>query len=341
MSSHVLADLGWSAFYLSQLSLDEVSFSPARVSEVHRSRLECLIEDGSVSIEPGDTSLFAVGDWVLLEGSKLIRRLDRRSELTRKAAGTSVQKQLIAANVDTLLIVTSCNADFNPSRLERYLALAAEAGCEAVLLLTKADLVEDAADYVRRAEALSQGVIALPVNALDPPLVCETLEPWVKSGQTVALVGSSGVGKTTVTNALTGRDEATQGIREGDAKGRHTTTYRALLPVYGGGWLIDTPGMRELRLADVADGIATVFSDIEELAEGCRFRDCTHVSEPGCAVLAAIDTGLLDPRRLANWQKLKREDRYNSETLAEARDRNRRFTKMVKKALALKENLEK
>ncbi len=340
MTQQTLAGLGWSAFFLSQLDLDELSLTPARVSAVHRSRLEALTEAGPVSVEPGDTGSYAVGDWLLLDGPRVVRRLDRRSVLARKAAGTGAERQLIAANVDTLLIVSSCNADFNPGRLERYLALAAEAGCEAVVLLTKADLVEDAADYACKAEKLARGLIAMPVNATDPA-VAGMLAPWTKAGRTVALLGSSGVGKTTLTNALTGRADATQAIREDDAKGRHTTTHRALVPIPSGGWLIDTPGMRELRLADVADGIAEVFSDIEEIAENCRFRDCSHASEPGCAVQAAIAEGALDPRRLASWEKLRREDRYNSETLAEAHDRNRKFGKMVKKALALKDRLDR
>ncbi len=339
MTQQTLAGLGWSAFFLSQLDLDELSLTPARVSAVHRSRLEALTEAGPVSVEPGDTGSYAVGDWLLLDGPRVVRRLDRRSVLARKAAGTGAERQLIAANVDTLLIVSSCNADFNPGRLERYLALAAEAGCEAVVLLTKADLVEDAADYACKAEKLARGLIAMPVNATDPA-VAGMLAPWTKAGRTVALLGSSGVGKTTLTNALTGRADATQAIREDDARGRHTTTHRALVPIPSGGWLIDTPGMRELRLADVADGIAEVFSDIEEIAENCRFRDCSHASEPGCAVQAAIAEGALDPRCLASWEKLRREDRYNSETLAEAHDRNRKFGKMVKKALALKDRMD-
>ena len=309
---------------------------PARVVSVHRSRLELLTEAGPTAIEPGATGGFAVGDWLLLEDGALVRRLDRKSELARKAAGTGIERQLIASNVDTLFIVTSCNADFNLNRLERYLALAADAGSESVILLTKADLAEDAEDYVREAEKLARGQIALPVNALDPA-VTEALAPWTKPGRTVALVGSSGVGKTTLMNALTGRHDATQGIREDDAKGRHTTTHRELVGLPGGAWLIDTPGMRELRLTDITDGIAAVFDDVEELAATCRFRDCAHETEPGCAVQAAVAAGDLDPRRVANWQKLKREDRYNNETIAEARARNRKFAKMVKTAVSKKE----
>lgn len=332
MSDTTPAGLGWSAYFLSQLTLDELALTPARVAAVHRGRLELLTGAGAVSVEPGATGEFAVGDWVLLDGRCIVRRLDRRSELSRRAAGTGAERQLIAANVDTLFVVTSCNAEFNPSRLERYLALAAEAGCDPVVLLTKADLCDEPDDYRRRAEALARGLIALPLDARDPS-VADRLAPWTRPGQTAALVGSSGVGKTTLANALTGRRDATRAARADDERGRHTTTYRALLPLAQGGWLIDTPGMRELRLADAAEGIAEVFADIEDLAAQCRFRDCAHEVEPGCAVRAALDAGRLDPRRLANWHKLRREERRNSETLAEARDRDRRFGKMVRQAM--------
>lgn len=334
MNRQKLADLGWSAFELSQLDLSELGLLPARVAAVHRARLDLLTESGPVSLTPpGSTGDFAVGDWLLLDAARLVRRLDRKSLISRRAAGTGIARQLIAANVDTIFVTTSCNADFNPARIERYLALAAEAGCEAVVLLTKADLVDDAADYVRQAEALAPGLIALPVDTRDPGLA-ERLSPWIAAGRTVALVGSSGVGKTTLINTLTGRSDATRTIREDDAKGRHTTTHRALVPIAGGAWLIDTPGMRELRLTDAAEGISEVFSEISALAGRCRFRDCTHSTEPGCAVQEAVERGEIDPRRVANWQKLRREEQVNSETLAEARERNRRFGRHVRKTLA-------
>jgi ribosome biogenesis GTPase / thiamine phosphate phosphatase len=243
--------------------------------------------------------------------------------------------QLIAANVDTLFIVTSCNADFNPARLERYLALSAEAGTEAVILLTKADGSSDAARYRDQAERLSRNLHALTLDARDPG-VAGLLADWCRDGQTVALLGSSGVGKTTLTNSLTGLSEATAPARESDARGRHTTTIRSLHALTGGGWLIDTPGIRALSPADAASGIDSVFEDVVELAGLCRFRDCTHQSEPGCAVRAAIAEGRLDEDRLHRWEKLKQEDRFNSATPAEARALARRFGKQVKQSLAAK-----
>jgi ribosome biogenesis GTPase len=326
MTEYTLSDLGWSAHYLSQLDLSELDLTPLRIAEVHRTRL-VGVGAGGVRELPPDGSV-AVGDWVLTDAARIVRRLDRRSFLSRRAAGTGAETQAIAANVDTLMVVTSCNSDFNPARIERYLALAAEAGCDPAVVLTKADLA--APDrYVAAAEALSRD---LPVVALDAtsPDTPGRLADWCRRGQTIALVGSSGTGKTTLTNALTGEAGRTAGIREDDAKGRHTTTSRALRPMLGGGWIIDTPGMRALRLADAAEGIDAVFDDVTGLAEGCRFRDCTHDAEPGCAVRAAIDVGDLAADRLERWRKLRREDRYNSETLAEARARDKEFGKMVR-----------
>lgn len=338
--STTLASLGWSAHFLSQLDLSELPLTAARVAAVHRDRLDCLSPQGSFSLSPGHdapTSGFAVGDWLLTDGARLVRRLDRRSLLVRRAAGSAADPQLIAANVDTLFVVTSCNADFNPARIERYLALAAEAQTEAVVLLTKADLA-DAAGYQRAAERLARGLLAVPLDARDPG-AARALDPWCRAGRTVAMVGSSGVGKTTLLNTLAGRQEPTAGIREDDAKGRHTTTRRSLVPLASGAWLIDTPGMRALRLADAAEGIDAVFSDVTALAGQCRFGDCSHGPEPGCAVQAAVTDGRLDPERLRRWEKLRREDRLNTETLAEARERSRAFGRQVRKALALKDRL--
>jgi ribosome biogenesis GTPase / thiamine phosphate phosphatase len=333
-----LAGLGWSNFFLSQLDETELPMTPVRVAGVHRGRIDGLSEAGSVTLpftgtfSAGD---LAIGDWVLSDGERIVRSLDRKTELSRRAAGTGNAMQLIAANVDTLFIVTSCNADFNPARLERYLALSAEAGTEAVILLTKSDTTPDADSYRVQAERLSRNLTVLALDARDPG-VAVTLGAWCRPSQTVALLGTSGVGKTTLTNTLTGLVGATGPIRESDARGRHTTTIRSLHAMSGGGWMIDTPGMRALSLADAAEGIDAVFEDVVELARLCRFRDCTHKSEPGCAVRQAINDGTLDEARLNRWEKLKREDRHNSETPAEARERARKFGRQIKKSLAVK-----
>lgn len=342
MKHLTLADLGWSAHFAAQIADDLAQSAHAcRLSSVARDRLTGLSPAGEhLLVPPSDmtTGAFAVGDWALTDptGQKVTRRLDPLTELTRRAAGTGAERQLIAANVDTLGIVTSCNDDFNEARLERYLALAASAGCLPLVILTKADQTDDPRSYVRRAERLSPLVTALALTATDPE-DATLLAPWCKGGQTLALVGSSGVGKSTLSNALTGDLVATAGIREDDAKGRHTTTARGLHRTHAGGWLIDTPGMRALRLSDAREGVDAVFADLDDLAQSCRFSDCAHETEPGCAIRAAIEAGEVDPDRLRRWRKLQAEDARNSETLAEARARDRSFGKLVRSVMKEKD----
>lgn len=338
-SEHLsLSDLGWSAFFLSQLTLEDLETRrPLRLVSVERDRATGLGPDGDVALtypptlSAGET---AVGDWVLTDPGtgRILRVLDRYGEIARKTAGTESRRQLIAANVDTLFIVTSCNADFNVARLERYLALALDAGCTPVVVLTKADQAEDPAAYAAQARAMSPRIA--DVIALDATQAgaLGALDPWLGRGQTVAFVGSSGVGKSTLIAGLTGARIATQGIREDDAKGRHTTTSRALRRTAAGAMVIDMPGMREIGLQDVTEGIDRVFEDIVALAAGCRFRDCVHDTEPGCAVRAAVGNGQLDPARLARWRKLRHEDALNSEAVHERRGRERAFGRVVREA---------
>jgi ribosome biogenesis GTPase len=245
-----------------------------------------------------------------------------------------VARQLIGANLDTLAILTSCNAEFSLARLERYLALARSGGAMPLVVLTKADSA-DPEPFVAAAQKATRGGTVLHLDARAPEAVA-AMAPWCGRGQTLALVGSSGVGKSTLAAGLTGQALATGGIREDDARGRHTTTSRHLLRALAGGWLMDTPGMRELRLSDAADGIAATFDDIDALAAGCRFGDCRHEGEPGCSVQAAIAEGSLDASRLKRWRKLVREDRMNSETIAESRARHRAFNRMARDAMSAK-----
>ena len=331
MTDLTYADLGWSDFF--QHQGDAETLNAMRLTAVHRSEVEALSPTGPHRLTvPFSTGDLTPGDWVETENESIVKQcLKRQSSLKRGSAGAEAQAQLIAANVTTLGIVTSCNADFNIARLERYLVVATDGGCLPLVILTKPDLSDNADDYLRQARRLSPLVTAIAINATDPGDVAR-LHAWCKNGETLALVGSSGVGKTTLRNALTGETAATQGIREDDAKGRHTTTSRALVRTRAGGWLIDTPGMRALPLVDVSDGIETVFGDIEDLAIKCKFSDCAHESEPGCAVQRAVNTGDLDRARLERWRKLKREDARHSETAHEHRARMKSFGTMVKGA---------
>jgi len=335
------AALGWSPFYMSQLELEELeTLTPVRIATVHRDRVVGFSDIGTLelTLDPGiTTAAVGVGDWVLCapDQHRLVRVLDRQTELTRGTEYHTGEKQLIAANLDTLFITSSCNNDFNPARLERYLALAHDAMITPVIVLTKADQCDDPDAYVDQARLLGRDleVIAMDAKNDDVPAL---LAPWCGKGQTVALAGSSGVGKTTLANALTGGNAATQDIREDDARGRHTTTGRSLHAMRTGGWLIDTPGMRGLGVAEVAFGIDATFPEISELAETCKFRDCDHETEPGCAVQAAIEKGEVDPDRLKRFKKLKRENEQATQTIAQARDRSRKLGKMYRSAIKKK-----
>jgi ribosome biogenesis GTPase len=332
-----LERLGWGPAFAQQIDVDALTETPpVRVVAVHRSGLQVAGDGIDETIPPGPDA--TVGDWLLLDRTRprSSRPLERKSLIRRRAPGTGREVQLIAANIDTVFVVTSCNQDFNVARLERYVAMAFEAGIEPVILLTKADLAEDPAPYVEEAQKVSERVpvVALDARGEEP---AKALASWCKSGRTIVFLGSSGVGKSTLTNALLGtQDIATQGIREDDAKGRHTTTRRELHATTGGCLVLDTPGMRELQLTDAATGIADVFEDIEALAARCRFADCRHETEPGCAILAAIEDDSLDPERLARWRKLQAEEAFNSASLAERREKDRAFGKLVRSAMKAK-----
>lgn len=257
-----------------------------------------------------------VGDWVLVQDGQIIALLPRRTALKRGAAGEHYRQQLIAANIDTAFVVTGLDADFNPRRIERYLLLVQGGGIEAVVVLTKADKDGDVGAALAALQAIrDEGVAVHAVNAKDADSVA-VLSPWLQPGHTVVLVGSSGAGKSTITNTLLGNERMKTGeVRASDSRGRHTTTHRALLPLPFGACLIDTPGMRELKPTGEEKPDRAVFADIDALAGECRFRDCKHEREPGCAIRAAIEVGTLDPGRVANWRKLMDEVEVAAETL--------------------------
>jgi ribosome biogenesis GTPase len=314
-----LVSLGWTSFFEDQLSGDETGLERLRIATVHRSRMTAQSAHGPVKVAlppKMKTTDYAVGDWIIAEPDThlIVRRLDRHALLQRKTEGARAP-QLIAANVDTMFIVTSCNDDFNLARLERYLAFANEAETNPVIVLTKADKAGDTAPFVTGAAQLQRGLDVVTLNAKTPD-AADTLAPWCHEGQTVVLVGSSGVGKSTLLNTLAAKEgedaQLTGDIREDDAKGRHTTTSRSLHGIKGGGWVIDTPGIRTLHLSDVSDGLDILFAEITERAPDCHFRDCTHAHEPGCAIQAAVADGSIDPARLERWRKLQDENDANT-----------------------------
>ena len=332
-----LAQLGWRPFFSEQVSAEELrDCQPVRVMSVHRGRVTVAGEafEGSVSSVLAAQSEAedwpTVGDWLLLHRTEqsLVRLLDRSSLFKRPAPGDDRRVQLIAANIDTVFVVTSCNQDFNVARLERYLVLAREVGARPVVVLTKADLSPAPERFVEAARALQSGVRVELIDGREPSSAAH-LAAYCSAGETVALVGSSGVGKSTLVNTLTGSaGAATQPVREDDGKGRHTTTVREMhrLVVGGGGtgWLVDTPGIRELQMSEVTAGVNEVFDDVTAMARECRFANCTHADEPGCAIRAALAQGTLDTTRVDRWRKLAKEDAVNSGVAAARRSRPRR-----------------
>lgn len=313
-----LADLGWSEFFARQFDPGE-GLSPARVVAEHRTIFRVAGEAGEFNAAVSGrlrheadsrADLPAVGDWVLVErpvvGSTaaIHRVLERKSKFSRKAAGDRADEQIVAANVDVVWIVTALDQDFSLRRIERYLALALTSGAAPAVVLNKSDLCEDVNARRLQVEAIASGAPVHATNAITGAGLDDLLSDLANHA-TVALLGSSGVGKSTLVNRLAGMEvQRTSAIRETDGKGRHTTTYRQLIRLPDGGLIVDAPGMRELQLWDAEEGVQDTFGDIEQLAGKCRFSDCRHEGEPGCAVTAAVQRGELAADRVASYQKL-------------------------------------
>ncbi len=342
-----LESLGWDASFVDAFGPHkQEGLAPARVAVEHRSEYVIYTEHGELRAElagrlrHGDEHP-AVGDWVAValrpsEGRATIHAvLPRRSAFTRKVAWSETKPQVVAANVDVVFVVCGLDANYNVRRIERYLTLAWESGAQPVVLLTKADLCDDVDPRVFEVESIAFGV---PVHAVSAPHGdgLETVRSYVPAGRTAALLGSSGVGKSTLVNALVGEELlATQGLRD-DGRGRHTTSHRQLVPLPEGGLVLDTPGMRELQLWDADEGMQAAFADVDALAAQCRFADCAHREEPGCAVRAALAGGTLDVERFESWGKLQRElerlaRKQDARARSESRKERARFARSIRK----------
>ncbi len=321
-----LRDLGWQPFFSQALDdLAEPDFVPARVARQDRQRYLVFGEAGELVAEVSGkmreaaharVDFPAVGDWVAVrprpdEGAATIHALlPRKSRFSRKVAGVTTEEQVVAANVDSVFLVSGLDHDFNLRRIERYLTLAWNSGAVPVIVLNKADLCDDLDGRLVAVEAVAMGIDILAVSAKAGEGL-DALRAYLGRGQTVAFLGSSGVGKSTLVNRLLGEDRMqTAEVREDDGRGRHTTTFRELILVPGGGVMIDTPGMRELQLWADEESLHAAFADVEALAADCRFRDCAHDTEPGCAVRAALATGDLDAGRFHSYLKLSKELAY-------------------------------
>ncbi|UWZ82184.1 ribosome small subunit-dependent GTPase A [Occallatibacter riparius] len=309
-----LEQLGWSDFFARQCATG----IPARVAFACREQFIVWTESGEVDTEPSGALRHAsqlwpaVGDWVMLrdDGPVIDRVLERRTTLSRKQPGSESSEQVLAANVDVLFIVSGLDHDYNPRRLERYLVVARESGATPVIVLNKADLAGelgfDLEELLRLTRTLAGGTTVLPLSAMTDASL-DVLGATMSPGETAAMVGSSGVGKSTILNRLLGAERRrTMAVGASDDRGRHTTTARELFVMPGGWLLIDMPGLREVGLWSAEQSVDAGFGDIQELAAACRFRDCTHSGEPGCAVA----DGAVDQARLANYQKMRREVEY-------------------------------
>jgi len=345
-----LSELGWNDFFQGQLDAVGEDLIPARVTRQDTSGYQLLAENGQLVgtltgklryAAASKADLPTVGDWVLAkpldnEPDKVVmqRLLQRRSSFSRKEAGLKIDEQILAANIDTIFIVCSLNDNFNLHRIERYLLLGWDSGATPVILLSKSDLCSDLDKKIDAARTIAMGVDIQPVSALTGDGI-EDLKRYLGKGKTVALLGSSGVGKSTIINRLLGFERfETNDVRNFDDKGRHTTTFREMVIMPEGGLIIDTPGMRELQVWADETSLSQSFDDVESLAGRCKYRDCAHQNEPGCAVKEAIEAGTLERDRLRSYLKFQRELKHlaaqqDVQARLDRKNRVKRMSKMI------------
>jgi len=345
-----LEHLGWNEYWQEQKKQTPYRVEPvARVARVDKGGAVLRTQSGTLRgllssrmLDREQATRPSVGDWIIYvpfsdEEGLILEVLNRAHTISRKSAGRSTQEQVLAANLDRVFVVSSMNEDFNPNRLERFLAMAWQSGAQPVVLLTKADTCADPESYAEALQTVAPGVDHYLTSAVDESGL-DAVRALVGPGTTSVFVGSSGVGKSTLINALAGEEVmATAGIREQDGKGRHTTTHRELILLPTGGVVIDTPGVRELGLWASETALDNTFSEIEAMSANCRFADCTHDREPACAVQGAVATGLLEQRRLDSFHKMVREmqnlqERTSQDQRWKTKVKNRSFGRLIKDA---------
>lgn len=352
-----LKNIGWDDFFQNQVSTDQLNNHViARVIAEHKNTFTVKTENAESRATISGrffhklkrtADMPVVGDWVLLRKpvettgiiEKIITRrtmLSRRAPDDRKTFGND-KEQAIVSNIDTVFIVSSLNQNFNLSRIERALALVYSSGASPIILLSKSDLCDDTANKVLAVEQIAFGVPVVSFSNITNANI-EQIAGFITPGKTACLIGSSGVGKTSLTNTLCGLSEKTIAVRSSDDRGRHATTARSMYILDNGGMLIDTPGIREIGLLDGTDGIDCMYDDIEELTQTCKFSNCTHTSEPGCALLSAIENGALDERRLRNYFRLQRENRFQTDKAGAVRAKEEWLKKLSKTLRQMKQN---